>query len=239
MIAVKKKTEGKNGIKMNIKKAPRDIYFLWAVLPSLLVLILTAQTAGIADTLIRHRTVTADIPELREEIASLGKVINGEDLDFLQDRIERFFARVLSPNQQRELALRCWSYEITADGIPIREDTLQIDRDTVTIELIERERSRLLPEEIHRQGKLTGGDPNDSLSSHLSFSSDVLILSHAEEYITVQEPGGDHTATFHLITNKKKIGDEALPASFLLLPDPVLQSRLGLGPIRVLLSQAE
>lgn len=85
------------------------------------------------------------------------------------------------------LAQKQWDYVLTVNGNNVSSKTLYIDNNNVMLVLAEiKNKEDILPADLLAKGKVTGGDPNDSLDSHFK------VASLAEYTKSLEQKDGDN-----------------------------------------------
>lgn len=85
------------------------------------------------------------------------------------------------------LAQKQWDYVLTVNGSNVSSKTLYIDNNNVMLVLAEiKNKEDILPADLLDKGKVTGGDPNDSLDSHFK------VASLAEFTKSLEQKDGDN-----------------------------------------------
>ncbi|SKA93900.1 hypothetical protein SAMN05443428_11511 [Caloramator quimbayensis] len=100
---------------------------------------------------------------------------------------EKYYSEKLSKLFSQEeliiLSQRQWGLKLTANGCEINNETIYLKDRNLKIVLAEylKDKEKLLPDEILKTGTITGGDKNDSLSSHLEVISPIPCNIYTEK----------------------------------------------------------
>ncbi|QCX33346.1 hypothetical protein FDN13_06280 [Caloramator sp. E03] len=105
----------------------------------------------------------------------------------LNQSFEKYYAdklnKLFTQDELIILSQRQWEYKLTANGSDVNSETVYLKDRNLKIVLAEylKAKEKLLPDEILKTGTITGGDKNDSLSSHLEVISPIPFNTYTEK----------------------------------------------------------
>jgi len=134
---------------------------------------------------INKKRYEESIKEYVSKRKSLDVILNARKKEF-DEMFDKYYSyklrKLMGEDDLAILAQKQWNYVLTVNGKELRENTIYITDNSIKIVLAEfTNKERVLPKEILMKGTLTGGDPNDSLYSHLKIISQVKYNKYQEE----------------------------------------------------------
>ncbi|KYH34717.1 hypothetical protein CLTEP_13140 [Clostridium tepidiprofundi DSM 19306] len=134
---------------------------------------------------INKKRYETSIKECISKRKSLDGILNVRKKE-LDEMFDKYYSDKLRELMGKDdlviLAQKQWNYVLTVNGKKLRGNTIYITDNHIKIVLAEfTNKERVLPKEILMKGTLTGGDPNDSLDSHLKIISQEKYNKHQEE----------------------------------------------------------
>lgn len=94
--------------------------------------------------------------------------------------------KLLDSDEITSLAQKQWTYKLTANGNDVNSKTIYLTDTNVKLVLAEiKNKEDIFPDDLAAKGRITGGDPKDSLDSHLQ------VVSLAASTKSSEQQGGD------------------------------------------------
>jgi len=119
-----------------------------------------------------HNNVTKNTIEYLKTEINYKQFILEQDLDrYHKEYVKTHFEKNLNPDQLSHIASGHWEYSITVNGVNPGQQTINLEGDSLKIEITEKEKSPLLKEALHNLSSVTGGDKSDTLESHIKIES--------------------------------------------------------------------
>lgn len=121
-----------------------------------------------------------------EKLKSDIKSKDSEDQKKFDSLYSQKLKKLLDDTEIIELAQKQWNYVLTVNGGNVNTKTVYLNDNNVMLVLAEiKSKEDILPEDLLIKGEVTGGDPNDSLDSHLK------VVSLAEYTRSSEQKDGD------------------------------------------------
>lgn len=145
----------------------------------------------LASALVKNKEETkTDIKHFSEENEKLKSDISIKDSTDIKNfdvLYSKKLKELLDDAEIIALAQKQWNYVLTVNGSNVSSKTLYIDNNNVMLVLAEiKNKEDILPADLLAKGKVTGGDPNDSLDSHFK------VASLAEFTKSLEQEDGDN-----------------------------------------------
>lgn len=161
------------------KKSPYMIIMLVLLLLSFsLNIILYGEKKQAHDT---YSKLLSDYKNIEEKVNELENIDNDKLKIMFKDYCSENLHKVMNDTELAYLAQRQWNYALTVNGEEFNSKTMYTESKNIKILLSEiAPKENLLPDDILCTGKVTGGDPNDSMKEHISITAPADFIINEE-----------------------------------------------------------